>query len=201
MKLYYHPFSQHSRRVRIVCHELALEPELVLVALDTGEHKTPDFMALNPAHAVPVLQDADYVLAESHAIMRYLCLTRGGDRLYAMDPARRAWIDQWLDWNHVKLNPPVQTLAMQVLFAGPNRDDGVVERARREIGAELAVLESGLKARRGIGGEVALADISIGTTLALYELSQEVLKPYPTIERWYGALKGLPSFQTTAPPR
>ena len=48
--------------------------------------------------------DADgstWVLAESHAIMKYLATTRGvPDHWYPAEPKLRARVDQYLDWHH-----------------------------------------------------------------------------------------------------
>lgn len=59
MKLYMHPASQHVRRVLVVCEELSLNLETVPVAIEKGEHKSRDFLKMNPAGQVPVfVEDA-----------------------------------------------------------------------------------------------------------------------------------------------
>lgn len=199
MKLYFHPFSQHARRVRILCQELGLKPDLVPVGLQRGEHMAADFLRINPAHAVPVLDDAGVILAESHAIMRYLCAKHGGERFFPAEPARRAYVDQWLDWTHCTLNPPVQTLAIQTLFAGDKAEPSVVENARQGALEALQVLDVGLTSLRGIGGETSLADIALGTTLALYEMCAGSFAGAARVQAHYQRLKTLPSFAATEP--
>lgn len=201
MKLYYHPFSQHARRVRIVCHELGLTPELVPIALDKGEGKSPAFLRLNPAHAVPVIDDAGFVLAESHAIMRYLCLQHRGERFYPVETTRRAEVDQWLDWTHCKLNPPIQTLTIQLMFMGDKSDPALVLAARREAADALQVLEAGLAARRGIGNaQRSLADIAMATTLALYVACKGDLDETPRVRGWFNDLNDQAAFVATQAP-
>jgi glutathione S-transferase len=199
MKLYVHPFSQHSRRVSMLCHELGLRPERVPVAMETGAHRTPEFLALNPAHAVPVLEDEGVVLPESHAIMRYLCARHRGERLYPADIAARAAVDRWLDWTHCSLNPPVQTLAIQVLFAGDERDEAIVQRARAEAGAALEVLDSALANPRGINQQTSLADLAIASTLSLYAMVGGGLTDTKRVHAYYEKLQALPCFAATAP--
>lgn len=199
MKLHFHPMSQHSRRVRMLCFELGITPELLPVAIDQGEHKSEAFLRLNPAHAVPVLDDEGFILAESHAIMRYLCQKCGGERFYPASAQARAAVDQWLDWTHCRLNPPIQTLAIQILFAGKNRDSALVERAQNDAREALTVLELALPAKRGIGGETSLSDLAIATTLALYELCQGSFETTPRAKAYYEKLKRLASFKATAP--
>jgi glutathione S-transferase len=201
MKLYFHPFSQHARRVRMVCEELGIVPELLPVALDQGEQTSPAFLRLNPAHAVPVMDDEGFVLSESHAIMRYLCLRHGATSLYPGDVAGRALVDQWLDWNHCRLNPPAQTLAIQLLFMKDKADGPTVERARKEARLALEVLDRGLEAKRGIGAAAhSLADISIGTTMALLAFCGETFAATPRAQALYQAQERLPSFIATRPP-
>ncbi len=118
MKLHAHPLSQHSRRVLMLCHELGIIPEIVPVSLENGEHKSETFLRLNPNGQVPVLVAGDVVLSESHAIMKFLVSTAPDTGFYPTENRERANVDMWLDWNHTKLNPPVQTAVMQTLFMG-----------------------------------------------------------------------------------
>jgi glutathione S-transferase len=61
-----------------------------------GQTRTPDFLARNPAHLTPMIEDAGLPkggLWESCAIMAYLCNKHGFEDFYPKDPARRAMID------------------------------------------------------------------------------------------------------------
>jgi glutathione S-transferase len=202
MKLYHHPFSQHSRRVRMVCHELGITPKLVAISLEEGEHRSPAFLALNPGHAVPVLEDGDFVLSESHAIMKYLCAGQApaSERLYPVDRAARAKVDQWLDWNHCKLNPPIQTLVIQRMFMKAEADAPAVKTARDEANAALSVLDTALATRPASTTTPSLADISIGTTLALYLAVGEDIDATPRVKALCDSVAALPSFAATRPP-
>ena len=48
MRLYYHPFSSNSRRVLLTAHHLGLNLQLTIVDLLKGEHRTPEYLHLNP---------------------------------------------------------------------------------------------------------------------------------------------------------
>lgn len=199
MKLHHHPMSQHARRVRMLCYELHLTPQLVPVALERGEHRLAAFTALNPTHAVPVLEDDGLVLAESHAIMRYLCDKHGGHRFYPRDPAARALVDQWLDWTHCKLNPPVQTRFIQLVMLKDKADPTVLSTAENDLADALGVLGAGLAAQRGIGGDrPTLADFAIASSLALHEATGASIDNL-AVERWYFDQKRSPAFKATEP--
>jgi len=64
--------SNNAWRVAIYLHEKGLKPEVKVISLTKGEHKTDEFLAINPRHQVPVYQDGDVVISESLAIMMYL---------------------------------------------------------------------------------------------------------------------------------
>src|SRR5690606_10370113 len=61
-----------------------------------GQTRSPDFLARNPAHLTPMIEERDLprgVLWESCAIMQYLCNKHGLEKFYPSDPARRAMVD------------------------------------------------------------------------------------------------------------
>jgi len=62
MRLYYHPRSSNSRRVLLTAHYLGLNLELAMVDLSRGEHKTPEFLRLNPNGKIPILVDRAFQL-------------------------------------------------------------------------------------------------------------------------------------------
>jgi glutathione S-transferase len=57
MKLYHFP-SPNPQKVTFALHELGLECEIVAVDLTKGEHRQPEFLALNPFGRVPVRSTA-----------------------------------------------------------------------------------------------------------------------------------------------
>ena len=62
MRLYYHPLSSNSRRVLLTAHHLGLELEQVVVDLSTGEHKSAEYLRLNPNGRIPILVDNGFEL-------------------------------------------------------------------------------------------------------------------------------------------
>ena len=72
MKLHYHPASTTSRIVELFVRDQGIDLEYQLVDLFIGAHKHPDFEKLNPNRLVPVLEDGDFFLTESSAIVKYI---------------------------------------------------------------------------------------------------------------------------------
>ena len=92
MKLYYHPVSTTSRPVMLFAAEAGIPLDYEVVDLLTGAQYQPAFSAINPSHQVPVLEDGDFRLTESSAILRYLADTHVSSA-YPSAPHARARVD------------------------------------------------------------------------------------------------------------
>eukprot|EP00795_Rhopilema_esculentum_P007233 gene7233-12916_t len=72
MKLYIVKVSPACRAVWLYCLRNKLQVEIIEVDLFAGEHKTDEFLQLNPHGEVPVLVDGETSVFEACAILRYL---------------------------------------------------------------------------------------------------------------------------------
>ena len=97
MKLYYHPVSTTSRPVVLFAAESGIDLDLEIVDLFTGAQYQPEFEAINPSHQVPVLEDGDFRLTESSAILKYLA-DKIGSPAYPKDLRKRARVNERMDW-------------------------------------------------------------------------------------------------------
>ena len=64
--------SINVQKVMWLAAEIGLDVERVDVGGAFGGNDTADYLAKNPNGRVPVLEDGDFVLWESNAIVRYL---------------------------------------------------------------------------------------------------------------------------------
>lgn len=89
--------TPRTLRAHWMLHELELPYEKRPVGSRSGETGTPEFHRLNPSGKIPVLQEGDFVLAESAAIVNYLALAYGAkrDMLPPVAAKERARYDQW----------------------------------------------------------------------------------------------------------
>jgi len=83
MKLYFNPQSR-AVIARWMLDECGVDHQIVPVDLVKGEHKTPEFLGINPAGKLPALVDGDARIFESAAICLYL-----GDEFPAANLAPR----------------------------------------------------------------------------------------------------------------
>ncbi|OWZ18616.1 Glutathione transferase, theta class [Phytophthora megakarya] len=88
---------QPSRAVEWVMRLKNLDHEFVLTEFG---RRSAEFMALNPNGLIPVLQDGDFALFESHAIMVYLAEMFGWTDLYPTDIQAHAKVNEYLHWHH-----------------------------------------------------------------------------------------------------
>jgi len=97
MRIVWGAGTPRTLRAHWMLHELALPYERRPIGSRSGETQTAEFKRLNPSEKIPVLQDGDFVLSESAAIVGYLAQTYGAARGLAppATPRERARYDQW----------------------------------------------------------------------------------------------------------
>jgi glutathione S-transferase len=77
--------------------ELGLKYETRAIGPRTGETKTSEYTKLNPRQKVPLLQDGDFSIGESAAIVAYLARTYGGPGRWLIPDDKQAYA-KWLEW-------------------------------------------------------------------------------------------------------
>ena len=89
--------TPRTMRAHWMLHELDLAYESRPIGSRTGETQTPEYIRLNPSQKIPVLQDGDFVLSESAAIVNYLAQSYGASRnlLLPANTRERARYDEW----------------------------------------------------------------------------------------------------------
>src|SRR3954449_12957174 len=147
-----------------------------------GATTTPEFLAKDPAHLTPMLEEAGLPrgsLWESCAIMAYLCNTHGLDRFYPTDPGERAMVDNAMFYLIGTLYPLVARATYPTLgfpqypgeVATSDADDAMKAKAQQDAEAALAEPLDVYRAffldgRRFIGGDPpSIADIRLAATL------------------------------------
>jgi len=165
MKLHIVPGSPNSRKVEAVVHHLGLKIEIREHDLFAGDLSKPDYLAINPNARVPTLEDGDFVLWESNAIMQYLADKAGDEQLFPRQTRARTEVVRWQFWEMAHFNHPFGTLAFEVV-AKPRRglqtDHAAVARAQVALARSAPVLDTHVAARRYLVGDtVSLADYSM----------------------------------------
>lgn len=72
LQVYYYCLSAPSRAVRVFVETNNIPHDLHTVSVVAGETHSPEYLKINPVGTVPFIQDADFGLVDSGAIMAYL---------------------------------------------------------------------------------------------------------------------------------
>ena len=204
MKLYGHPMSTCTRKVLTTLAEKGHEAEFVMVDIMKGEAKHAGHLAHQPFGKVPVLEDHNFWLYESRAIMRYLDEKLDGHKLVPTDIHDRAHMDQWMSVEYSYFSGPAMKIVMELLFgkmSGKTPDMDVVKTARDSVGAVLDVTEKALAHHPYFGGKTfSLADISwMPYVQYLFAAEQgDLITSRPAMKAWWERVSTRPSWKKVA---
>ncbi len=204
MKLYMHPVSTTSRPIVLFMADHGIEAENVVVDLMTGEHMGEAFGEVNPNHLVPVLEDGDFRLTESSAILKYLADTVATPA-YPKDLRARAKVNAMMDWlnadfyrdwgyglvypqifpHHKRQSDEAQTATMDWARERSRSRLDILD--KRWIGPDQAYL---------CGDEVTIADYFGMGIFSLGEVVRCDLSAYANVGRWIGNMKSRPNWDS-----
>jgi glutathione S-transferase len=204
MRLYHHPISTNARRVVMTAMYLGVPVDLQFVDLGKGANRTPSYLALNPNHKVPVLDDDGFVLWESYAIMQYLADKMPGQSIYPTDGQARVDVNRWLFWCAQHFSPAIGILnwehhikPLAGLGAADLQEVARGEQLVREFGA---VLDGHLADREWIcRASITLADIAIAAPLADIENAKLPMADLKNVQRWFAQMRALEVWRRTEP--
>ncbi|MCY7302340.1 MAG: glutathione S-transferase family protein [Thermoleophilia bacterium] len=202
--LYDNPISSNALKVRFMLAELGIAYERRIVPFDLPRPEW--YTALNPVGGIPTLDDDGTVVAESHAILRYLAGREARDDLYPNPYGARAEVDVFLDRFAITFRPAFfryESPALGfvpgkgMLGGEPRLDElpGVVEK----IAPTLELLDnmiggSGFALGRFTIADVAAAPILFRTTKTGLDLGR-----FPNLAHWRETLLARPAFAAANP--
>lgn len=153
----------------------------------------PDFLAMNPNAMVPVIVDGDVVLWESNTICRYLAGRYGqGGALLPGEPAARARVEQWMDWQATELNSAWRYAFMALVRKSPAHADPVqVGHSIAQWNRHMGILEAQLEktGAYAAGPEFSLADVVLGLSFNRWLMTPMERPDYPAIRAWSELLR------------
>ncbi len=196
LKIWGRKNSPNVQKVLWTCAETEQAFERIDHGGPFGGVDDPAYRAKNPNGLVPTLEDGDFVLWESSAIVRYLAARDPQQRLLPRGVQARAVVDQWIDWQIGHGGPSVRALVQLLLRPGavPPSPDQV---AIVGMGAEktIAVLEHRLSASVFLGGaDFTIADIINGAAVHRWKTLPLERPTFPAVDAWHKRLIARPAF-------
>jgi glutathione S-transferase len=199
IKLHYNPLSTFSRRVLIAFAEKQIPHELVVVDMAAGKHRQQPYLSLNPYGRVPTLEEDDFVLFESTAILNYLEATRPAPPLVPTDARGRALVDMHMKLCDLQLTRHSGTIIFPKRFLPKERwNTAAMADAEAEIEKHLATLDKHLAGKTYlVADQFSLADLCYMPFLEFLPLME--IAPATAVAAWSQRLLARPSAAATRP--
>ncbi|WP_417229807.1 glutathione S-transferase family protein [Brevundimonas sp.] len=126
LKLYYSP-GACALASHVALEESGAPYEAVRIDLGKGEHKTPAYLAINPAGVTPALETERGVITQNAAILGFIAQTRPQQNLAPVgDPYRMARFNAFNGYLASSLHPAIgKALFSRPALEGEARADAV----------------------------------------------------------------------------
>lgn len=190
IKLYSWP-SSSGTRIAWALEELGVPYEYVELDAKELEHRTPQYLAINPHGKVPGLSDGNLTFFESGAILLYLGDQYGVERQLWPANAGQSRADAvcWTVWAMTELG----NYMMQYLYHGldtpfsykpEDRSKNCAEYNQSQFIRGLDALQARLQGREYLLGAFSLVDVPAASWLALGTMFGIKLESHPRVADW-----------------
>ena len=191
--------APNPRRVRIFAAEKGIALETRDLSIPAREHKSDEFIALNPRGQTPALQlDDGTVIAESVAICRYLEVTHPEPPLFGVSATEQALIEMWNRRVEMVLMPPVgavwvHTHKFTERLPGRNLEWGESNRPR--VFEALTYFDGALEGREFLASDsYSIADILLLCTVDFAAfIGIPLPADLPHLQVWHARVSARPS--------
>jgi glutathione S-transferase len=214
IELFWISGSPPSWRVMLALEAKQLDYTAQRLDASAKEHKSPEFLKLNPRGQVPVLRHGGTVIRESLAIIAYLDQIKSTPSLFGQNSAANAAIwQQMMDFEN-NLRPEITTLALSVFRDRMAAQATEIAGAMEKMQPELQTLDRALHSQDYLcGATLSAADITVYPTLQwlrralaknpLPDVTQtlsEALAGFTGLMAWERKIESLPNYDRTYPP-
>ena len=207
LRLYGYWRSSAAYRVRIALNHKRLDWESIPKHLlrGGGEHLGVDYLSRNPQGLVPTLQDGEFLLAQSLAIIEYLNETRPQPPLLPADPQSRATVRAMALAIACDVHPLNNLRVMQYLRRELGADEDAIARwirhwiAQGFTALEAWIVRHSVDGRHCYGTSVSLADVCLVPQAYNARRFSLDLSPWPRLAAVVASLESLPAFAAARP--
>jgi GST-like protein len=187
--------TPNGRKVSIALEEVELPNEVHPVDLAGNQQLQSEFLALNPNHKIPVIDDDGLVIWESGAILLHLAEKTG--QLLPADPAGRLAAIQYAFFQTGGVGPNLGRLGAQLRRPEDERNGEMVKIFSDEIDRLMGVLDRILEDGRDyLAGEYSIGDIMHFPWLDLpRRMNLPLVTSRPRVVAWLERIAERPAVQ------
>lgn len=186
----------NGRRATIALEECGLPYRVHRLDLAKGEAKTPEFLKINPAGAIPAIVDPDgpggkpIMLAQSGAILLY-CAEKSG-RLIPKDASKRAEAYQWFMQATTDIAPTSSNI-FYISTHVPVKDPANTAYFEQKLIGLFGVVDKQLQGRDYIAGECSIADIALYPVAAGRKALLDAAPGLANVKAWAARMAARPA--------
>jgi len=192
--------SGNCYKVRLLLWMLDLEFERYAVDFIEGkEHKSADFLAMNPLGQVPVLTDTDpdtgetITLRDSQAILTYIAKRYDTGKWLPETPAEAAHVAEWLSFSANEILNGLAITRAIISFGRPGDEAfhrAIGDKALTDMNTHLANLDW------LVGKKPTIADLACYPYVALSPDGHFDPTQYRHVHAWMGRIEALPGHRS-----
>eukprot|EP00057_Strongylocentrotus_purpuratus_P035092 XP_797660.1 PREDICTED: glutathione S-transferase theta-1 [Strongylocentrotus purpuratus] len=181
VKVYVDMLSQPCRALILFLKNTKIPFEVVTISLRNGDQKKAEFTKVTPLNTVPAIQDGDFCLGETVAIIRYLATKYSDlvpDHWYPKNLKKRARVDEYMAFHHTGTRGGCcGVFVNEVIFPLFNGGKQVPEeKAKKDLDNMKTQLDKLDRAFLKNNNWLAGDDISVADILAVSEMMQNTVK-------------------------
>jgi glutathione S-transferase len=213
-QVYWASGSPFAWRVLLTLEVKQLPYESRLLSFTNREHKSTEYLALNPRGKVPTLRDGDFVVYESLAVMAYLDKKYPDRPIFGASPQDTETIWRMVSENISYVCDPIQKVVVPLFVGGVGEKKAGIREAAAAVAGELSRLERLVATSPWLfGASISAADITIFPWIQslLSAAAKDEAKPlalgmlpfethYPNLADWVRRIEQIPGYERTYPP-
>ena len=204
--------SPYSWRVLLALALKQIPFQSHLLSVEKREHRSADFLKVNPRGKVPTLRHGKLEMGESVAIVRYLDRCFPTPQLFGANEVEEAKINQQIDEIENYILPNSHSITRAVFGDTITGSEEILNAQAERVGVELAGMEDRIDSWL-VGNTISAADIVLypliaGLLRAANKPSANTLdlrllpfgEKYPKLFDWCNHIEELPGYDSTYPP-
>lgn len=168
--------------------EIGVPYKAVPVDMKANEHKSENFLKINPNGKIPAMVDDQIQLFESMAINFYLA-EKYKPSLLGTSLAEKALSYQWSFWATDFQTPVIEVYIQKAFVPADKKDQKIIDENMKKLPELFAVLEQTLQGRKFLSGiNFTMADLHVASVVQITPAIEFDLAPYPNVATWMKAI-------------